>query len=331
MIGGIKNKFDFQNCKEYHLGLWQCPTFLFVIMGVINMCAMIGIYIVVRSYDSPELVVISVSGVSILIFIVGASVISGVEQMAKANNAKSEFVSIASHQLKAPLSGMRWSMDVLLTKKVGDLSPKQEEYLKDIQENTSRMIRLVNDLLDVSRIESGKMSLKMEEVSLCEIVEGIIKELGSFALANNVEIKFNRDLSKTCIIKTDPIRIKLVIQNFIDNAIKYTGNRKGVVEVTLRNEGDRIYCGVRDNGIGIPKEERKHIFDKFFRGGGIVKTQTIGTGLGLYIAKAAVESSGGKIGFDTKVGKGTTFWFTYPACAKCVISNKLEAAAVPKT
>lgn len=316
MIGGMKNKFNFQKCKEYNLGLWECPSFLFVVMGIVNICAMLGIYIVVSKYDYPELVVGSVSGVSMLIFIVGSSVINGVEQVARANSAKSEFVSIASHQLKAPLSGMRWSTDVLLAKKIGDMTSKQEEYVKDIQENTSRMIRLVNDLLDVSRIESGKMNMKTEIVSLCEIVEGIIKELGSFALANNVEIKL-RPVTEECLVKTDPVRIKMVIQNFIDNAIKYTGSKKGVVEVTLENRGDDIYCGVRDNGMGISKDERKHIFDKFFRGSGVVKTQTIGTGLGLYIAKAAVESSGGKIGFDSEEGKGSTFWFTYPMCKKC--------------
>ena len=313
MIGGIKNTFGFQDCKEYNLGLWQCPTFLFIIMGLINMCAMVGVYILVsNNYNSPEVMVLSVSGVSVLIFVVGSSVITGIEQIAKANSAKSEFVSIASHQLKAPLSGMRWSTDLLLGGKIGEVNAKQEEYLKDIQENTSRMIRLVNDLLDVSRIDSGRMNMKIEEISLCEVVEGIIKELGSFALANNVQIKFSPK-SRVCVIKTDPVRIKMVIQNFIDNAIKYTGNKQGFVEIMLEERGNEIYCGVKDNGIGIPKEERKHIFDKFFRGSGIVKTQTIGTGLGLYIARAAIESSGGKIGFDSEEGKGTTFWFTFPA------------------
>jgi len=300
-------------------------------MGIVNMCAMVGVYILVsNNYDTPEVMVESVSGVSILIFIVGSSVINGVEQMAKANSAKSEFVSIASHQLKAPLSGMRWATDVLLAKKIGEINTKQEEYLKDIQENTSRMIRLVNDLLDVSRIEYGRMNIKTERVSLCEIVEMVIKELGSFALANNVEIKFN-PTSKVCFIKTDPVRIKMVIQNFIDNAIKYTGNKKGVVEIILKNKENQIYCGVRDNGIGIPKEERRHIFDKFFRGSGIVKTQTIGTGLGLFIAKAAIESSGGKIGFDSNENEGTTFWFTYPICEECENAVKIADSKILNT
>jgi len=316
MIGGIKNKFDFQNCREYNLGLWQCPNFLFVVMGAINMCAMIGIYIVVKKYDSPELVVASVSGVSILIFIVGTSVISGVEKIAMLNNAKSEFISIASHQLKAPLSGMRWSTDLLLSGRMGKLEVKQEEYLKDIQENTSRMIRLVNDLLDVSRIDSGKMNLKKQEVDLNEIVGGVIRELSSFALANNVELKFS-SLGHICKINTDPIRIKLVIQNFIDNAIKYTGRKKGIVEIMLEDKDGLIYFAVKDYGLGIPESEKKYIFDKFFRGGGIVKTQTVGTGLGLYIAKAAIESYGGKIGYNSKEGEGSTFWFSFPS-SSCV-------------
>ncbi|MFZ2970980.1 MAG: HAMP domain-containing sensor histidine kinase, partial [Minisyncoccia bacterium] len=326
MIGGVKNKFDFQNCKEYNLGLWQCPTFLFVVMGIVNMCAMIGIYIVVNKYDSPELVVASVSGISILIFIVGASVINGVEKIATLNNAKSEFISIASHQLKAPLSGMRWSTDILLSGKTGKLEARQEEYLKDIQENTSRMIRLVNDLLDVTRIDSGKMNMKKQEVDLNEIVEGVISELGSFALANNVELKFS-PLENICKIYTDPIRIKMVVQNFIDNSIKYAGRKKGLVEISLEDKNGSVYFSVKDYGLGIPDSEKKHIFDKFFRGGGIVRTQTIGTGLGLYIARAAIESSGGKIGFNSKEGEGSTFWFSFPGCIKQPLKN---ITAVPE-
>ncbi len=315
MIGGIKERFDFQNCKEYNLGLWQCPSFLFVILGILNMCAIIVIYIVVKRYDSPELVVGSVSSISILIFSIGASIIKGVEQMAKLNNAKSEFISIASHQLKAPLSGLRWSTDLLLKSDTGELNSKQEGYVKDIQENTSRMVRLVNDLLDVTRIDAGKMNMKIQDIDIKEIIKGVMEELGSYAKANNVKITFKseKNIGK---VKTDPIRLKMVIQNLVDNAIKYTGNKKGNINISLKSKGGFIFFTVKDNGVGISNEDKKHIFNKFFRGGGIVRTQTVGTGLGLYIARAAIESSGGEIGFNSEQDKGSMFWFKLPSSLK---------------
>ncbi|MCK5466008.1 HAMP domain-containing histidine kinase [Candidatus Parcubacteria bacterium] len=306
-----KINFGFGECKENNLSLWQCPSFLFVAMGFINISSMIGIYVVVSKYNSPELIVASVSVVSLLIFIVGSSIIKGVEQIMMANKIKSEFVSIVSHQLKAPLTGMRWSSDVLISDKIGELNLKQNGYVKDIQENTSRMIRLVNDLLDVSKIESGKMEINFQDIDLKEIIEIVVKELKSFAKANNVEliVDINRETGK---VKTDPIRIKMVVQNFIDNAIKYTNPEKGVVKVFLENRNENIYCSVSDNGLGISKADQARIFDKFFRGTGVAKKQTIGTGLGLYIAKAAIESSGGKIGFKSEKKKGSNFWFTLP-------------------
>jgi len=306
-----KIDFGFEECREFKLGVWQCPGFLFVIMGFINISSMVGIYVIANKYNSPELIVVSVSVVSLLIFVIGSSIIRGVEQIIMVNRIKSEFVSIVSHQLKAPLSGMRWASDVLASNRIGELNGKQEEYLKDIQESTSRMIRLINDLLDVSRIESGKMEINFQDIDLKEVITIVVKELNSFAMANNVEliIDANREVSK---VKTDPIRIKMVIQNFVDNAIKYTNSEKGVVKVFLENRNGNVYCSVEDNGLGISKTEQARIFDKFFRGNGIVKKQTIGSGLGLYIAKAAIESSKGKIGFKSEKKKGSTFWFTLP-------------------
>ena len=303
------NKSNFTECGNHHIELWQCPGFLFALMGVINIASILSVYTVINKYDSPELVIGSVSAVSVLIFIVGGAIIKSVEKITEVSKMKSEFVSIVSHQLKAPLSGIRWSTDILLDDKSKMLNDSQEEHLKDVQENTTRMIKLVSDLLDVSRIESGKMNMNIQEVDLRKIAEDVVKELNSFARANNVELKLdvNGNINK---VKTDPIRIKLVIQNFIDNAIKYIGNKKGLIKICLRNEGENVFCSVTDNGVGISKKEQKKIFDKFFRGNGIVKKQTIGTGLGLYIAKAAIESSEGKIGFSSEEGKGSTFWFT---------------------
>jgi len=311
MLKKIIYKVSFKECKESDLSLWQCPSFLFLIMGVVNICAMLGVYIVSSKYDVPELVVFSVSAVSILIFGVGASVIHGFEQVSKANRTKSEFISIVSHQLKAPLSGMRWSADILLSTKDQCLTDKQLEYIKDMQENTTRMIRLVNDLLDVSRIDDGRMDIKEDLIDISKEAESVTKSLKTFALAHNTELilKVGKKLG---LVRTESERIKMVMQNFIDNAIKYSRASNGKVNISLKNERDYVIFKVRDNGLGIPKREQKNVFDKFFRGDNVAKKQTIGTGLGLYIAKAVIESSGGRIDFKSEEGKGSTFWFTLP-------------------
>lgn len=312
MFWKIANKQNVVNCKNYNFGLGQCPSFLFALMGIINIASMLSVYIVVNKYESQEIVIGSVSAVSILIFVIGGAIIKSVEKIAEVSKMKSEFVSIVSHQLKAPLSGIRWSVDILFGNKLGTLNSRQEGYLKDIQENTTRMIRLVSDLLDVSKIESGKMNMNVQEVNLQEIVEDAVKEFSSFAKANNVELVINID-ERTNKVRTDPIRIKLVVQNFIDNAVKYAGDKKGLVEVCLKNEGKNVFCSVTDNGVGISKKEQKEIFNKFFRGSEVTKKQTIGTGLGLYIAKAAIESSEGEIGFSSKEAEGSVFWFVLPS------------------
>ena len=306
---------SFKECKENDLNLWQCPSFLFIVMGLINICSMLGVYVIVSKYDVPELVILSVCSVSVIILSMGLSIIHGFEQVSRANKIKSEFVSIASHQLKAPLSGMRWALDILLSNGNECLNDKQVGYIKDMQENTTRMIRLVNDLLDVSRIENGKMNIQEDLIDISKEAEGVVKGLNSFALAHNAELILKTG-NKIGLVRTESNRIKMVMQNFIDNAIKYTKKSNGKVEISLKNKDNFVVFTVKDNGFGIPKKEQKRVFDKFFRGDNVAKKQTIGTGLGLYIAKAIIESSGGTIGFESKEGEGSRFWFKLP------ISNK---------
>jgi len=315
-ISRILDKLNFiKECRKYHLGLWQCPSFLFVVMGLVNIIAMLGTYFIARRYDNPEIAVASVAGVSIIIFIVGSSIVKGVEQIARANIAKSEFVSIVSHQLKSPLSGMKWSLELLMGDKIGKLNGKQNSYLESIYEDTSRMVRLVNDLLDVSRIENGEIKLIPQKISLDETVRDVIQELKFFAAANNAKIEFKTENNLPWVF-VDPLKIKMVIQNLIDNAIKYSKGNKKIVKVSLSQKGDFLCCRVSDSGVGIPKEEQGRIFDKFFRSDNVMKKQTVGSGLGLYIAKAVVENSGGKIGFTSKKDKGSVFWFTLPVVSE---------------
>ena len=321
MVGYFVEKLGFKECQEYNLGLWQCPSFLFIVMGAINIASIMTTYFIVQKYDSPELVLISVSAISIFIFSLGTSIIHGIQQMVTINKIRGEFVSIASHQLKAPLSGLRWSCDILSSAKTGELNHKQKEYLDDVQSNITRMVRLVNDLLDVSRIDSGKMVMNMQEVDLIDASEDVIKEMGSFAKANNVELYLCAEPNISKVL-TDPIRLRLVLENFIDNAIKYIGDdKRGRVGIIIKNEQKGIYCAVQDNGIGISSEDKKKIFEKFFRGTEVARKQTVGTGLGLYIAKAAIENSKGEIGFNSELGKGSEFWFRLPQMEKAVVKE----------
>jgi len=223
---------------------------------------------------------------------------------------KSEFISVVSHQLRSPLSNLRWAIELLMSGKLGKIEKKQTEYFRILKENSARMGELVSDLLIVSRIETATLPLKKKEISLPELINKLISEFEPFAKASNVEIEFRpqKDLPK---VFADPTQIRLVVENLIDNAIRYIKD-KGKVEIRLERIDKNLYFEIRDNGVGIPKEDQKYIFQKFFRSENILRYQTQGSGLGLYITKSIVERSRGKIGFRSEENKGSTFWFTLP-------------------
>lgn len=306
----LLNKLNILNeCREYNLGLWECPSFIFLVMGAVNIIAMISTYFIANYfYQEPEITALLVIAVTLIIFIISHSVTQGFDKLAQANKMKTEFVSIASHQLRTPLSAIRWTLNLLNEGRVAN--DDLLSYLDMIKDSNERMIRLVNDLLDVSRIEMGKMILMPKQTNLFVLTQKIVNNSLAFAKANNITITLDAPETLPNVF-ADPDKLSLVVQNLIDNAVKYTKGR-GEIKISITNNDHYVKMTVKDNGVGIPETQQKHIFQKFFRSDNIMKHQTIGTGLGLFIAHSIIENHQGKIWFESQEGKGTTFYFTLP-------------------
>jgi len=311
----FKNILDQLNfvkqCRRYNLGLWQCPSFLTLMMGLVTIAAMLGTYFIASRFtEEPAIVALIVLITTAIIFIIGYLIVINFNRLAEVNRMKSEFVSIVSHQLRTPLSSLKWSLNLLMGGKLDKIDIKQKEYLKIIEESNERMIKLVNDLLDVSRIEQGRLDLKPERVSLPNLIKDLISEMTPLAQANNVLIELEIDDNLPDVF-ADSARLRLAIGNLIDNAIRYI-KEKGKVKIKLTKKNNQVKCQIEDNGVGIPDYQKNQVFQKFFRSENIMKYQIKGTGLGLFIAKAIIEASGGKIGFTSQEGVGSTFWVILP-------------------
>jgi signal transduction histidine kinase len=307
----IINDFNLrEQAESLGISIWKTPSFLFIVVGLINIFAMTATFIVSRSYDEPEVIVVAEGLVVSIIFLIGNFIIRQIEEMAKLNKLKSEFVSVASHQLRTPLAAIRWETELLLSKLDKGLSEKQCKSINTVNILATRMTRLVNDLLDVTKIDQGRMILRKERVDVAETVDEVVDILLPLVKAKKMNIVVKKK-NKILSALSDQEKIKLVIENLISNSIKYTKSR-GKIEISLSKNAGFVVFSIRDNGVGIPKSQQRHIFSKFFRSDNIVKYQTEGTGLGLYIAKSIVEQSGGRVWFQSREDVGSVFNFSLP-------------------
>lgn len=224
---------------------------------------------------------------------------------------KSEFVSVATHQLRSPLSVVRLAVETVLNGEVGQINDKQKNFLDQAYKSNERMIQLVDDLLDISRLEAGKTGYELVEGSLEELTENSVQEFYQIAKHKNILLNYHSPEKALPHIKINALKLKMVIENLIDNAIKYTPDN-GQVDVFVKNNKDTAEVIVQDTGVGIPSDQIPKLFAKFFRASNALEKRIDGTGLGLYIAKKIVEKHDGHIWVESTEGEGSQMHFTIP-------------------
>lgn len=233
------------------------------------------------------------------------------KRLTELDNIKTEFISVAAHQLRTPLSAIKWTLSLLIDEDVQNLTTEQKSLLMKGYESNERIIKLINEMLVVTRIESGKMPYNFTWIHLEDLIESCLYDFVSQAKIKNIDLHFDEPKSKLPYVNMDPDKIRTVIQNLIENAIYYC-QKGGKIIVSAVEENKHIKISVKDNGIGIPEKQKIGIFNKFFRADNAVKSRTDGSGLGLFVSKSIVEKHNGKIGFESKENEGTVFYFTIP-------------------
>jgi PAS domain S-box-containing protein len=226
------------------------------------------------------------------------------------DKAKSEFVSLASHQLKTPMAAIKWYLELLTSGDAGKLNKDQKSYLSEIQQSNLRMNGLVDALLNVSRIELGTFIIEPEPSNVLKIADEAASELEPQIRAKKIKFTktYDRKLPEMMV---DRKLINIIFQNLLSNAVKYTP-AKGKVALNIKRSGEDVMIAVSDSGMGIPANQQDKIFKRMFRAENAVSSQTEGTGLGLYLVKSILENAGGKIWFESAEGKGANFYVTLP-------------------
>jgi two-component sensor histidine kinase/GGDEF domain-containing protein len=235
------------------------------------------------------------------------------QELKKIDEMKSEFVSVASHELRTPLAAINNVVQLMLQGRTGEINENQKKFLSIAERNINRLTSILNSLLDLSRIESGKIGLKFEELDLRGSIEFILSSLKPQTDGKSIQLKMEIAEGLPSVYG-DREKVEQILTNLVGNAIKFTpeGGEISVSAKPYEDQENMVAISIRDSGIGIPKDELEKIFDKFHQVEDALRRSVTGTGLGLAITKGLVEAHYGKIWVQSELGKGSTFTFTMP-------------------
>ena len=224
---------------------------------------------------------------------------------------RTDFLSLASHQLRTPLSGTRWLIETLKKETLGSLNEKQKEYVDNIYKVNSRLLHLVSDILNALHIQSGTMKLNKLKFTLGYLYQEVAVMMQPVAKNKKIIMEIDTKENISATIYTDLVLVKSIIESLVANAIDYS-NPGEKIFLSAIETSDEVICSVKDNGIGIPVNERKRIFERFYRASNAQRAKTDGTGLGLYTAHILAEKIGAEITFESQENKGSTFYLKIP-------------------
>ncbi len=250
-------------------------------------------------------------------------------RLSSLEQAKSKFISVTTHQLRTPLAAVKWTLDMAAKGDLGTVNDEQKKFLGKGLESVNRVISIVNDLLKVDSIDSSREEYNFKPTDIIKLLDDVLFEFANQAAVKKISLVTEKPNSLIPQIEIDDDKIRMVLENFIDNAIKYTPEGGKVV---VRLSDDKVNTAegtlelsISDSGIGIPPEESNKVFQKFFRATNAIKKEPDGSGLGLFIAHDIIEKHGGTVWFNTETGQGdstdkagTTFFFTLPLHQKKV-------------
>jgi signal transduction histidine kinase len=244
------------------------------------------------------------------------------DHLRSSDKGKSEFVAMTAHQLRTPLSAIKWTFHMIMNGDLGPVTADQRSFLEKGYESSEKVISVVNDWLNLDYLEANKKKYQFVPTDISELIDGVVFEFNPRTREKNLTLVVERPKSNIPLVEVDPVKFSMIMENLIDNAIKYTPN-DGKITIAINDDkvNDKeqtVEVSVADTGIGIPKAEQERLFQQFFRSSNAAALAPRGSGLGLFIIKSLIEGHSGTVRFESEEGKGTKFLITIPLKQKKV-------------